>query len=76
MTLQEVQVILGPGEEISGSQVPGVPDYAARFVDGQWTRKVVEGDRFFKWPTDDGTFYISFKADRVLEKFYHVIPLF
>jgi hypothetical protein len=76
MTLEEVEAVLGRGQEIPADQVPqyGV----ARAVDGKLTKRVVEGERFFRWRVDDHdeTFFISFQANRVLEKHHSFVPLF
>jgi hypothetical protein len=76
MKLDEVQIILGPGEEIPRVDVPVYPPDGARIIEGKSTTKVVDGERFFKWAILDGTFYISFKNDRVYEKLHLYVPLF
>ena len=72
MTLEKVEAILGPGEEISREQVP---QYAQQrtSVDGKLTNAIVEGDRVFFWKNDHVPgagwgYYISFKDNKVLEK--------
>jgi hypothetical protein len=74
-TLQEVEAILGPGQEIQRGEVPQVADYAARMVAGKLTTYLVEGDRFFiwsvEWSLDGGNFYVSFKDDKVVEKYHN-----
>ncbi len=70
MTLERVEAILGPGEEISREQVPEWA-HKGKHVDGRLSDKVVEGDRFFMWENGDGPgfgYYISFKDNKVVEK--------
>jgi hypothetical protein len=75
MTVEEVQAILGPGREISREHVPewGAERTAAG---GRRTTRVVEGDRFFEWPQEDGAFYVSFAKNRVAEKHHSFLPSF
>ncbi len=70
MTFDDVETILGPGEEIPREQVSEVAR-ERKHLDGSSSNKVVEGDRFFKWPNDDEPglgYYVSFRNSKVLEK--------
>jgi hypothetical protein len=70
MTLEEVEAILGPGEEISRERVPQWAQNR-KHDDGSLSNKVVEGDRFFRWDNGDGIsfgYFIGFKDNKVIEK--------
>lgn len=75
MTLEEVERILGPGAEVQGD---GIPQFGQkRFAGNKWTQRVVEGDRFYKWPVSkDEIIWISFENNMVLEKKLLSLPLF
>jgi len=78
MTLERVEAILGPGDEISRERVPEWGQ-KSKHADGSLSNKVVEGDRFFRWENSDGIgygYYISFKDNKVVEKHDSFMPLF
>ncbi len=71
MTLERVEAILGPGEEISRERVPEWGQ-KSKHADGSVSNKVVEGDRFFMWDNGEGIgygYYISFRDNKVVEKY-------
>jgi hypothetical protein len=65
MTLEDVESLLGPGEELP---VRLVPKSEKRTVDGHVTTMIVEGERFFRWYGELTTVYIGFKDNKVYEK--------
>ena len=71
MTLEQVESLLGPGDEVASE---GVAEWGQpRMVDGKLTYRLVEGDRFFHWRYNDyqgSGIWISFKNNRVAEKHF------
>jgi hypothetical protein len=72
MTLSEVQMILGPGSEISEDFVTREHDYSKpRNANGLIrVRRVVNGDRFYFWENSNRRIEIGFEGGRVREKYY------
>lgn len=82
MELEQVETLLGsPGEEISFSEIPGVPSYA-KFPDAPdgWLG-MVWGERCFIWWDGDQRgyctrkIYIGVSGDRVVSKYFDELSL-
>jgi hypothetical protein len=76
MTLEEVEALLGLGEEIEEMYAPHVVDWTQPLDSPKRLRPVVCGEKIYRWtdsPNDgfgDRKVLISFVGGRVKEKWY------
>ncbi len=66
MSLQEVEELLGPGDEVRG------PGWRWSPTGGE---PIVRGDRFFLWCPSDGFITVGMKDGRVVDADYTVLSL-
>ena len=69
MDLEQVERLLGPGEQIRPTEAPGVPPYA-KFPDSpDGCYGVVWGDHFFRWRDGEDAVLVGFSNGTVASKY-------